>query len=186
MSRKGKQKNKVSGSEIQIWVQNSTWSFQSYSEKHIAVTFFTTRNENKMLKNKTTKTPPCADLDFTTKQNKLACWWPVQTLRVQWTELGAGLGGWEAYKRWGLCQATTSFLAHSSLLTKKERARKQDQTWGWAEEREVFGENQVNQGGSQNEESLRIKETYYLEARCTDWFDVSLKITLSPSSSPGY
>lgn len=126
------------------------------------------RNENKMLKNKTTKTPPCAELDFTPKQNKTGLL--VTSANAQgavnrtgcWPRLVGGLQEVRSVP------ATTSFPAHSSLLTKKERARKQDQTWRWAEEREVFGENRVNQGGSQNEESLRIKETYYLEARCTD------------------
>lgn len=37
--------------------------------------------------------------------------------------------------------------AHSFLLTKKEWARNQDKSWGWTEEREVFGESHVNQGG---------------------------------------
>lgn len=37
-----------------------------FKETHL-VTFFTMMNENKMLKNKTTKNPLCAELDFTMK-----------------------------------------------------------------------------------------------------------------------
>lgn len=50
----------------------------------------------------------------------------------------------------------TSFSTHSSLLT-KNRPESKDKTWGWAEEREVFGESQVSQEGSKNEESIIIR-----------------------------